>query len=125
MSFAIRIFRASQTDFFGVTPRGRNEGADLLAVIADLHLAVIDDDRTAENARMLPDERDELGYLHRIEINILFLHQFRARRDDIVSAILAFDDHLFYLTWRKASENIAFLKGDVLFFEPFFDLAAT
>lgn len=124
MSFAIRIFRASQTNFFCVTPRGRNEGANLLAVIPYLHLAVIDDDRATEDARMLSDERDELGYLHRVEIDVLFLHQFRARRDDVVSAILAFDDHLFYLTWRKAAEDIAFLKGDILFFEPLFDLAA-
>lgn len=76
MAIAVIVFGAAFAPLIDHSSGPGDESADLLGVIADLDSAVIYDDRAFQNARVLPNEFDELGDSHRIEVDMLFLHDF-------------------------------------------------
>ena len=79
------IFRRALA--FGVAAGPRDEGADLFFVLADLDPVIIDDDRPTQNARISPNKLNQLRNRHRIEIDMVLLHDFAAGRNDIVRAV--------------------------------------
>jgi hypothetical protein len=110
---------------FGDAAGPRNEGADFLSVVADLHPVVIDDDRAAENGRILTDELNQLGYGHIIEVDVILGNDLTAGRDDIICPIFGFGNDFHQIVFGKFfAENIFLLVRDILIIEPFFDFAA-
>ena len=71
---AAKFFRDKYTDFF--------------AVVANLKTLLIDDDRSFQNRRILPDKPDQFIQRHFVEINLLFRQNFGTFRNNIIGPIL-------------------------------------
>ena len=108
------------------TPGPRDEGSDFLLVITDLQTVVIHDDRPFQNGGVCLDEGDELRHLHGIEVDVLLHHDLGTGGDDILRAVLAFDDELLDVLGReRGRENRLIHIGDVVVVEPFLHFSAT
>lgn len=111
---------------FGNSASPGDKGANLFGVVTDLNPMIINDDRPAEDRRVLADEIDELGNRHVIEVDVVLRNDLAARGNDIVGAVFRFGNNLHQVIARKFfAENILLFVRNILVVEPFFDFAAT
>ena len=109
----------------GVSSCSWDEGADFLFVISNLDSSVVDDDRTAENGRIVLDEGDELGDFHLVEVDVLFLNNLTPWGDDLIGSVNALRDDVTNLSLIEGTAEDVFAGiWDLLIIEPLFDFAA-
>lgn len=109
----------------GVSSGSWDEGANLFFVISNLDSLVVDDDRTAEDGRIVFDEGDELGDFHLIEVDVLFLDNLTPWGDDLVGSVDALRDDVTNLSFIKGTaEDIFAGIWDLLIIEPLLYFAA-
>ena len=103
----------------------RDEDADFLCIIADLEALLVENDRALQDARILLDELNELIRLHGVNINVPFLNDLGALRDDIIRSILAPHEQMLDLAViQQCLENILFNIREIPILEPLLDFTA-
>ena len=113
------------TEKVGVSSGSWDEGANLFFVISNLDSLVVDDDRTAEDGRIVFDEGDELGDFHLIEVDVLFLNNLTSWGDDLIGSVDALRDDVTNLSFIKGTaEDIFAGIWDLLIIEPLLYFAA-
>ena len=109
----------------GVSSGSWDEGANLFFVISNLDSLVVDDDRTAEDGRIVFDEGDELGDFHLVEVDVLFLNNLTSWGDDLIGSVDALRDDVTNLSFIKGTaEDIFAGIWDLLVIEPLLYFAA-
>lgn len=74
---------------------------------------------------MLFDEGDELGDLHLVEVDVLFLNNLTPWGDDLIGSVNALRDDLTNLILIEGTAEDVFAGiWDLLIIEPLFDFAA-
>ena len=63
------------------------EEFDLFFIVTDLHVLVVDDDRTLQNRRILNDEIAQFIDRHRFDIDIAFLDNLGTFGNDIICSV--------------------------------------
>ncbi len=74
---------------------------------------------------MFFDEGDELGDLHLVEVDVLFLNNLTPWGDDLIGSVNALRDDLTNLSLIEGTAEDVFAGiWDLLIIEPLFDFAA-
>ena len=98
------------TEEIGVSSGSWDEGADLFFVISNLDSLVVDDDRTAENGRIVLDEGDELRDFHLVEVDVLFLNNLTPWGDDLIGSVNALRDDVTNLSLIEGPAKDVFAR---------------
>ena len=97
----------------------------LLLVVTDLHIVVVDDDRTFQDRGILDDEITQFVQGHLFDVDLVFLNDLGTFGDDVISPVLRSGDQiadLFFIEQRI--ENILLYKAKMIVFQIIFHFSA-